>query len=109
MRRAAKGKKKTRAAKGKKKTKTRRRLLSQLLKNARPKLRPRLRQRSQRRSPRATKRLRGISSLAASHTTSTKNGSPASSRALGSCLAFESLLIVTPAVPKGNSRFAIMV
>ena len=55
------------------------------------------------------KPLRGTFSLVIFRTTSMKNGSHVSSRALGSCLAFGSLLIVTPAVLKGNSSSAVIV
>lgn len=84
------------------KKKTRRRLLSQLLRSARLKLRPRLPQRRPRPSLRGMKLPRGISSLVAFRTTSTRNGSLASSRISGSYLGFESSPIGTLAVPKGE-------
>lgn len=79
------------------------RLLRQLLRSARPKLRLCLRLRKPRPSPWLTKLLRGTSLLVVSRIMSTKNGSLASSRASGSYLLFESLLIVTLAVRKGKS------
>lgn len=85
------------------------RLLFRLLRSARPKLRPPPPLRRPRPSQWVTKRQRGISSLVVSLTTSMKNGSLANSRALESCLPFASLLIVTLAVPKGNSISTIMV
>lgn len=91
------------------KKKTTRRLLLRLLRSARPKLRPRLPLRRLRPSLGVTKRLRGTFSLVVYLTTSMKNGLLANSRALGSCLAFELLLIVTLAVPKGKSILAIIV
>ena len=84
------------------KTRRMRRLLLQLLRSAKLKPKLRLRLRRPRPSPWVMKRLRGTSSLVVSRTISTKNGSLANSRALGNFLAFESLLIVTLAVPKGN-------
>ena len=91
------------------KKKTMRRLLLRLLRSARPKLRPRLPLRRLRPSLWVTKQLRGTFSLVVYLTTSMKNGLLANLRALGSCLAFELLLIVTLVVPKGKSTLAIIV
>ena len=90
-----------------KRKRTRRLLL--LLRSARPKLRPTLCLRRLKPSPWVTRLPRGISSLDVFRIMSTKNGSLASSRALGNYLQFESLLIVIPAAPKGNSAPAIIV
>ena len=86
-----------------------RRLLLRLLRSARPKLRLRLPLRRLRPSLWVTKQLRGTFSLVVYLTTSMKNGLLANLRALGSCLAFELLLIVTLVVPKGKSTLAIIV
>lgn len=85
--------------------KAKKKLLRQLLRSARPKLSLCLRLRRARPSPWVTKLLRGTSLLVISHIMSTRNGSLASSRASGSYLLFELLLIVTLAVRKGNSIF----
>lgn len=83
--------------------KKRRRLL-QLPRSARLKLRPNQPPRRPRLSRWVTKRLRRTYSLDVSRITLTKSGSLANLRALGSCLVFESSLIVTLAVPKGNLK-----
>lgn len=85
-----------------KRAKKRRRLL-QLSRSARLKQRLHQPPRRPKLSPWVTKRRRRTSSLDVSRTMLTKSGSLANLRALGSCLVFESLLIVTLAVPKGNS------
>ena len=91
------------------KRKRTRRLLLQLLRSARPKLRPILCLKRPKPSLWVTRLPRETFSLDASRIMSTKNGSLASSRALGNYPQFESSLIVILAAPKGKATSPVIV